>query len=119
MPLQFVHFSRGDGLLNERVNAHDSYLVVELADLRISNLYIRLMLCDFKSAMKENSKVQRLDLGEAYANFSTEKVNPARLQDLLVFNFDELANATNNFQLANKLGQGGFGPVYKVMIKKK
>lgn len=119
MPLQFVHFSRGDGLLNERVNAHDSYLVVELADLRISNLYIRLMLCDFKSAMKENFKVQRLDLGEAYANFSTEKVNPARLQDLLVFNFDELANATNNFQLANKLGQGGFGPVYKVMIKKK
>lgn len=66
--------------------------------------------------MKEDSRVQRLALGEVYANFPTENVNPARLQDLPVFHFEELANATNNFQLANKLGQGGFGPVYRVII---
>ncbi|KAL5774647.1 hypothetical protein ACOSP7_012204 [Xanthoceras sorbifolium] len=30
-----------------------------------------------------------------------------------VFNFEKLAIATNNFNLTNKLGQGGFGPVYK------
>ncbi|MBA0758934.1 hypothetical protein Gotri_021886, partial [Gossypium trilobum] len=30
-----------------------------------------------------------------------------------VFNFEELATATNNFNHAKKLGQGGFGPVYK------
>jgi len=29
---------------------------------------------------------------------------------------DELASATNNFSDANKLGEGGFGPVYKVII---
>ncbi|KAI6684277.1 hypothetical protein NL676_030190 [Syzygium grande] len=31
----------------------------------------------------------------------------------LTFNYSELHNATNGFSLANKLGQGGFGIVYK------
>nr|BAI79283.1 LysM type receptor kinase [Lotus japonicus]CAN88847.1 TPA: LysM receptor kinase 1b [Lotus japonicus] len=41
------------------------------------------------------------------------------------FSYEELANATNDFNLANKIGQGGFGEVYyaelrgeKVAIKK-
>ncbi|XP_034898845.1 G-type lectin S-receptor-like serine/threonine-protein kinase At4g27290 isoform X1 [Populus alba] len=33
--------------------------------------------------------------------------------ELPFFNMDELACATNNFSVSNKLGQGGFGPVYK------
>jgi hypothetical protein len=28
------------------------------------------------------------------------------------FSYKELANATDNFSLANKIGQGGFGEVY-------
>jgi hypothetical protein len=31
-----------------------------------------------------------------------------------VFDLVTLRNATNNFSDKNKLGQGGFGPVYKV-----
>ncbi|KAG6756990.1 hypothetical protein POTOM_037290 [Populus tomentosa] len=33
--------------------------------------------------------------------------------ELPFFNIDELACATNNFSVSNKLGEGGFGPVYK------
>ncbi|KAI3959333.1 hypothetical protein MKW98_018923, partial [Papaver atlanticum] len=33
--------------------------------------------------------------------------------ELQIFNFACLANSTNNFCLKNKLGEGGFGPVYK------
>ncbi|XP_026409992.1 G-type lectin S-receptor-like serine/threonine-protein kinase At1g11330 [Papaver somniferum] len=33
--------------------------------------------------------------------------------ELQIFNFACLSNATNNFSLKNKLGEGGFGPVYK------
>ncbi|KAK6124022.1 hypothetical protein DH2020_042238 [Rehmannia glutinosa] len=33
--------------------------------------------------------------------------------DLPWYSFEVLANATNNFNVANKLGMGGFGPVYK------
>ena len=28
------------------------------------------------------------------------------------FSYEELANATNNFSMANKIGEGGFGVVY-------
>jgi hypothetical protein len=35
--------------------------------------------------------------------------------DLPVFDFSILVKATNNFSSINKLGEGGFGPVYKVI----
>lgn len=36
--------------------------------------------------------------------------------ELPLFDFDTIAEATDNFSRSNKLGQGGFGPVYKVSI---
>ena len=32
-----------------------------------------------------------------------------------IFDFDQIADATDNFSDDHKLGQGGFGPVYKVL----
>ena len=37
-------------------------------------------------------------------------------EELPLFNLASLEIATDNFHMANKLGQGGFGPVYKVMF---
>jgi len=37
------------------------------------------------------------------------------LQEPPLYTFNMLSNATNNFQESNKLGEGGFGPVYKVV----
>nr|GLL18308.1 uncharacterized protein LOC109149192 [Ipomoea trifida] len=34
--------------------------------------------------------------------------------ELPIFDFPTIARATNNFSVDNKLGQGGFGPVYKI-----
>ena len=34
--------------------------------------------------------------------------------DLATFGLDTIVNSTNNFSHTNKIGEGGFGPVYKV-----
>jgi hypothetical protein len=57
-----------------------------------------------------------LNIGEAYEDNHGDNVNIVKLQELLLCNFQELASATNNFHQSNKLGQGGFGPIYKVMV---
>lgn len=36
--------------------------------------------------------------------------------ELPLFNFKTIADATNDFSINLKLGEGGFGPVYKVII---
>ncbi|XP_060193861.1 G-type lectin S-receptor-like serine/threonine-protein kinase At1g11330 [Lycium barbarum] len=61
---------------------------------------------------------RELLLTESLPNFYkesivTENINQAKFEELLIYNFDILANATEDFHLSSKLGQGGFGPVYK------
>lgn len=42
------------------------------------------------------------------------EVEQGKVPELTYFNFSCVAYATENFSDAKKLGQGGFGPVYKV-----
>ncbi|XP_040375631.1 G-type lectin S-receptor-like serine/threonine-protein kinase SD1-29 isoform X2 [Rosa chinensis] len=37
--------------------------------------------------------------------------------ELLIYDFDIILTATDNFSITNKLGQGGFGPVYKGILQ--
>ena len=46
---------------------------------------------------------------------STGNQKQIKLDELPLFDFRKVEIATNNFDTANKLGQGGFGPVYKVI----
>jgi hypothetical protein len=36
--------------------------------------------------------------------------------DLPIFDFSIIVKATDSFAIRNKLGEGGFGPVYKVIL---
>ncbi|XP_022140072.1 G-type lectin S-receptor-like serine/threonine-protein kinase At1g11330 isoform X2 [Momordica charantia] len=42
-----------------------------------------------------------------------DKMDQVKLQELPLFDFEKLETATNHFHFNNKLGEGGFGPVYK------
>lgn len=37
-------------------------------------------------------------------------------QELKIFDFQAIVVATSNFSIINKLGEGGFGSVYKVKL---
>lgn len=78
---------------------------------------------DASSSKAQNkTEVPMFDLNKS-REFSADLSGPYELgiegaqlsgPDLPMFNFNSIAVATDNFSEENKLGQGGFGPVYKV-----
>ncbi|TYG81860.1 hypothetical protein ES288_D01G039200v1 [Gossypium darwinii] len=77
--------------------------------ITISTLFLWCRIAKYKGRNKKRKQIKQ--------QFSSENIgeNPigVKLQQLPLFNFEELATATNNFHPEKKLGQGGFGPVYK------
>ncbi|XP_059439287.1 G-type lectin S-receptor-like serine/threonine-protein kinase At1g11330 [Corylus avellana] len=84
----------------------------------ISTYLLSRWMAKQKARKKKTKEMLLLNRREAYPKFPGEvkhgdSLNQVKLQDLPLFNLQELASATNNFHLSNKLGQGGFGPVYR------
>ncbi|XP_029125583.1 G-type lectin S-receptor-like serine/threonine-protein kinase At1g11300 [Cajanus cajan] len=55
--------------------------------------------------------------GSQPQNLITKDQKQIKLEELPLFEFEKLVTATNNFHLANMLGKGGFGPVYKGQLE--
>ena len=45
-----------------------------------------------------------------------DNLNQVKVQELPLFDFEKMTSATNNFHQSNKVGQGGFGLLYRVMV---
>ncbi|KAK9116141.1 hypothetical protein Sjap_015088 [Stephania japonica] len=81
-----------------------------------------------RKSIQKAEKTETADLDLMSFNFSTktkattrESSNTSKIEsggiwdvELPFFSFSSVCSATNNFSNANKIGQGGFGPVYKV-----
>ena len=67
---------------------------------------------------KDHENEHEMLLYELEAN-TTKKQKRGRNKsnELQVFSLESTASATNNFASTNKLGEGGFGPVYKVYYR--
>ncbi|XP_065878910.1 G-type lectin S-receptor-like serine/threonine-protein kinase At1g11330 [Euphorbia lathyris] len=123
-------FSRGGADLHFRV-AH-----LELDKTKRNNIKVivsitvfagafSVLICAFflwrmaKLKARKRKRMKILFNGKRNRNQSTiSDVNrliddQVKLQELPVFDLQMLTAATDNFDIANKLGQGGFGPVYK------
>ncbi|GKV51534.1 hypothetical protein SLEP1_g58179 [Rubroshorea leprosula] len=90
----------------------------ELLDLKKvqfarQHLYIRMSAAD--SDHEETKGKTKMKLGLILARRENSRSDERQNEDmeLPVFELDAISKATNNFSLSNKLGQGGFGPVYK------
>ncbi|PHT47233.1 hypothetical protein CQW23_11441 [Capsicum baccatum] len=53
---------------------------------------------------------------DQYNNKKTSRLTKKFRHDIQIFSLETINTATNNFSSANKLGEGGYGPVYKGMF---
>ncbi|KAH1120603.1 hypothetical protein J1N35_003763 [Gossypium stocksii] len=77
--------------------------------ITISTLFLWCRIAKYEGRNKKRKQIKH--------QFSSENIGEnsigVKLQQLPLVNFEELATATDNFHHTKKLGQGGFGPVYK------
>ena len=70
----------------------------------------------------ENEKRKRdeyfleLTASESFKDIHQLENNGGKGNDLFLFSIASIMAATDDFSVENKLGQGGFGPVYKVTL---
>lgn len=79
--------------------------------------YANRLCCQYLFANDDLKLQFFLFTGRMSFNSELVALNKIEGEDFEVplFDFTEIANATNNFSDLNKLGEGGFGPVYKVI----
>lgn len=77
-------------------------------------LVVAILLCFlWRWITRQGKRVERLDHEDKYR----DNVVQIELQKPPLYTFEMLRNATNNFQDSNKLGEGGFGLVYKGILE--
>ncbi|XP_028801010.1 G-type lectin S-receptor-like serine/threonine-protein kinase SD1-13 isoform X2 [Neltuma alba] len=76
-----------------------------------------LKMCTAKYSARKKERNAKLLLKKEENPLGDLKI--AKLEKLPLFDFRILATATNNFRIANKLGRGGFGLVYKEIAVKR
>ncbi|CAL5408595.1 unnamed protein product [Camellia sinensis] len=78
-------------------------------------LYIRVTAADLvsRSDSKEKKNTLVLRIKKTRGSRPNIPFKDDENIDLPIFNIVTIANATNNFSISNKIGEGGFGPVYK------
>lgn len=78
------------------------------------------MLCckdnDIAVLVQSKSKSKELSADLSVSSSILIDGNQVNRPELPIFNLGSLAAATNNFSEGNRLGQGGFGAVYKVIF---
>ncbi|XP_016440490.1 G-type lectin S-receptor-like serine/threonine-protein kinase CES101 isoform X1 [Nicotiana tabacum] len=62
---------------------------------------------------KEEEYIRELKASDSFNNTNLREEDGREVHNLKIFSFGFILAATNNFSIENKLGEGGFGPVYK------
>ena len=64
-----------------------------------------------------NTKLNHFSSDVEFVSRDTLKEDVHESFELPIYEFKQIIAATDNFSYRNKLGEGGFGPVYKVNLK--
>ncbi|WKA12296.1 hypothetical protein VitviT2T_029699 [Vitis vinifera] len=101
----------GGGTISSSKKRRKQIIIISVSILGVLLLIVVLTLYIVKKKkLKRNRKIKHHLKGDE-ANESQEHL------ELPLFNLAALLSATNNFSSDNKLGEGGFGPVYKGILQ--
>ncbi|RDX96533.1 G-type lectin S-receptor-like serine/threonine-protein kinase, partial [Mucuna pruriens] len=91
-------------------DAHRKRVILAVTIIASLVLVMLLAFCVYMIKKKYKGKIE--------TRMSTEQKDQGGQEDLELPFFDlvSIVNATNNFSIDNKLGEGGFGPVYKGIL---
>ncbi|MFS7901314.1 putative protein kinase RLK-Pelle-DLSV family [Helianthus anomalus] len=62
---------------------------------------------------RDDRRILEMMANESFRNSSDIESDGRKGSDVMLFGFAAIVTATNDFSDQNKLGKGGFGPVYK------
>ena len=75
------------------------------------NMYVfRILISESREGIKGNTVLGLCDPPRQFSEEDKKNI------DVPFFDLETILAATDSFSDANKLGQGGFGPVYKVIL---
>ncbi|KAI7741105.1 hypothetical protein M8C21_002124, partial [Ambrosia artemisiifolia] len=70
------------------------------------------------ACIKKEKRLHMKEREERYAlNKKNNNVKMDDLDELPLFSLNKIVKATNNFDISQKIGEGGFGPVYKGVLE--
>ncbi|XP_068639425.1 G-type lectin S-receptor-like serine/threonine-protein kinase At1g11300 [Aristolochia californica] len=117
----FIRLHRSELDENKRVRS----VVVALVTVSVSIFCVACTCLAWRQITRRKAKKRRTELATsegsrmedrrftANMNNLRQDLNQGKSTELLWLNFEEIAVATNNFGNENKIGEGGFGPVYQ------
>ncbi|KAL8132931.1 hypothetical protein AgCh_008420 [Apium graveolens] len=99
--------------LDENKHSSTSLVVVIIIPVLTAMTVILVMLLLY--AFRKRKRERKGIMGVRSNGHATEGINKDELE-LPLFTFLQISKATNGFSFSNKLGEGGFGLVYKGML---
>ncbi|XP_065017339.1 receptor-like serine/threonine-protein kinase SD1-8 isoform X1 [Musa acuminata AAA Group] len=99
--------------LDSESSHHRIYLIVITVILALFILILALVGCRVWRRKKRSSRTGVSGMATSFAERHNDEGTEAKDLDLPLFDLGTVADATGNFSMENKLGEGGFGPVYK------
>ncbi|CAN1223796.1 Cysteine-rich receptor-like protein kinase 4 [Linum perenne] len=92
----------------EAIRAKVSYTT----EMELGGYYVWQIPYDYNGELALLAGILRVEDIEGSGDFGKNDTVP----NLRVYSFEEINKATNRFSLQNKLGRGGYGPVYKGVL---
>lgn len=91
-----------------------------LLSMQMPAAWTELLDMLMESAERKSTEMQfsyrEASLVASDRNMLGENLGKVNVEEVVLYKLEEMAAATSNFSNTNKLAQGGFGPVYRVII---